>query len=283
MAWTHYFDEEFAVKHGLHKAIVYEKLRQWIRSNAATGRNQIDGKTWTYGSKKSWQVQLPFLTEKQIRSALDGLREDGIIVAASHSPQSWNRTLWYALADETGIEVVVVEDASALRGQGSQPSEADPLALQGQSSTTTPPMDNSSNGQHLPSPPAPARKAPKHSPEEISLSKQIGDLTTERGGHWAASGKEVAAVWKLIGWGKLQANGGAEKYLLDFLDGAWALHEGTVIGVRQRDADFWRQQPYTPSSLLCHASRIVAVLESIEQANRPLTAEQMHWATMGMK
>jgi len=113
--------------------------------------------------------------------------------------------------------------------------------------------------------------------------KECGDLITLRGGHWASGTKEACSLDKLVAWGKLTANGQHEKFLRDFFDGAWALHEGTVMGLRQRDEDFWKQQPYTPSRLLNNAMAICAVLESIEERNRPLSAEQTALLTMGMK
>mgnify|MGYP001559215268 CR=1 FL=1 len=113
-------------------------------------------------------------------------------------------------------------------------------------------------------PPASVRKKKRG-----AFWKECGDLTTERGGHWAAGPKEANCLDKLLAWSKVTANGGYEKYLRDFLEGAWALHEGTVRGLSQRDKEYWALQPYTPSRLLCNALAICNILNVIADKNRP--------------
>lgn len=113
--------------------------------------------------------------------------------------------------------------------------------------------------------------------------KKCGDVTTERGGHWAAGVKEASCLDKLVNWAKLEANGRHEEFLIDFLDGAWALHEGTVVGLREKDLDYWKRQPYTPSNLLLNAKSICSTLKSIAYENRELTPREREIATMGIR
>jgi hypothetical protein len=100
MAWTHYFDEDMARELGINAAVMLSEVRQWIRKNKIEKRNEIDGKTWTFNSVEKWKILLPFFSSQQIRDALSKLREAGILVVSNHNEKAYDRTLWYAFADE---------------------------------------------------------------------------------------------------------------------------------------------------------------------------------------
>lgn len=124
------------------------------------------------------------------------------------------------------------------------------------------------SGTRKPSPPVPAvlhQRAIKRGP----VWKELADLTVERGGSWAAGAKEAKCMDQIVAWAKRNHNGTAEKFLRDFMDGAWALHQGKVLGLKQRDVEFWQQQPYTPSRLLSNAAAICSILERRDTAVRP--------------
>lgn len=104
-------------------------------------------------------------------------------------------------------------------------------------------------------PPAPAAVKAK------SLFTKMKEITEERAGKWASGAKEGVSLSRLIAWAENNHNGNGERFLRDFLDGAWALHRGEVRGLRERDVDYWKAQPYTPSRLLSNAAAICAVLE----------------------
>lgn len=108
---------------------------------------------------------------------------------------------------------------------------------------------------NLPSPSAPAAVKAK------SLFTKMKEITEERAGKWASGAKEGVSLSRLIAWAENNHNGNGERFLRDFLDGAWALHRGEVRGLRERDVDYWKAQPYTPSRLLSNAAAICAVLE----------------------
>lgn len=242
MSWSYQFDEDFAVKYGLHEAIVFEKIRWWIRHNAANGQNQIDGKTWTFNTVKAWQSQFPFLTEKQVRKALENLRDAVILITAHHSPHGWDRTLSYALADETGI---VVEAApSAPQGKSDRPQEANGSAPEGQSSTTDPLQDNGTTS--LAPIGAVVKKAGKYTPHEVKVFKAIGKLFQDRGGKWGRGSANPKYCWLLIDWAKEQEPDAWEKLLGALMGNYWAMKDGRMPGMTKSDKAFWERQPYTP-------------------------------------
>ena len=94
------FDVELAKKYGLEEAIFLENLIFWVIRNRANQTNYFDGRTWTYNSVRAFNVLFPFWTTKQIRRVLDSLLKQGVIVKGNYNQNPYDRTLWYALAEE---------------------------------------------------------------------------------------------------------------------------------------------------------------------------------------
>lgn len=124
---------------------------------------------------------------------------------------------------------------------------------------------------------APARKS------RDSYWRECGDLITERGGTWAAGSKEAVSLDRLFAWAKKREGENWQRFFHDFLDGAWALHGGKVMGLTPKDVEFWKMQPYTPSRLLSNAVGICAVLETIAERNREPTKAEFDRITVGIK
>lgn len=209
MGWTHMFDEEYAVRHGLHEAIVYEHLRQWIRYNAANGINEHDGRTWTYNSVKAWQDQLPFMTEKQIRTALDSLRDKGEILVSNHGARALDRTLWYAVKDELPI----------------CPTGQMPFAPEGKSTIATSYKNNSPNIE----------------PSAPSLFRAIQSAFEAKHGAFSDYGKEGKAIKGLIAKAQKAFPSDPAGFIRQLMTAFWTLKAG--------GDSFWSSQPFTPSAL----------------------------------
>ena len=96
---AHTFDADIAMRVGIPAAVIYKNLCFWIAKNEANGSNFKDGRYWTYNSIAAFAKLFPYLTEKQIRTALDKLLTEGLIVKAHHSDKKHDRTTWYALGD----------------------------------------------------------------------------------------------------------------------------------------------------------------------------------------
>ena len=94
------FDVELAKKYGLEEAIFLENLIFWVIRNRANQINYFDGRTWTYNSVRAFNVLFPFWTTKQMRRVLDSLLKQGVIVKGNYNKNPYDRTLWYALAEE---------------------------------------------------------------------------------------------------------------------------------------------------------------------------------------
>lgn len=91
----HSFDPEIAKKVGVNAAVLYQNIVWWTQRNAANDRHFHDGRYWTYNSIKAFDALFPYLTTKQIRTALDKLEEAGLIMSGTFNKAGYDRTKWY--------------------------------------------------------------------------------------------------------------------------------------------------------------------------------------------
>ena len=99
---THSFDTEIAEKVGVNAAILLKNIEFWISKNEANGKGEINGYTWTYNSVKAWGELFPYMGAKQIRNALQKLRDEGYITweTGINPDDSWDKTAYYRLVKE---------------------------------------------------------------------------------------------------------------------------------------------------------------------------------------
>jgi len=93
----HSFDAELAQKVGVNAAILLKNISFWIEKNKANGRHCIDGEYWTYNSIKAFCELFPYLSSKQIHTALKILVGAGYIKTGNHNRSAYDRTTWYTL------------------------------------------------------------------------------------------------------------------------------------------------------------------------------------------
>ena len=67
----HSFDIDIAVKVGVNAAVIYNNILHWVKKNAANRENFHDGYYWTYNSKKAFAELFPYMTDRQVRTALE--------------------------------------------------------------------------------------------------------------------------------------------------------------------------------------------------------------------
>lgn len=95
----HSFDAGIAMRVGVNAAVVYRNLVFWVRHNETNRRNFHEGRYWTYNSLAAFDEQFPYLTAKQIRTALDKLLEAGLILKGNFAEDRFKRANWYALGE----------------------------------------------------------------------------------------------------------------------------------------------------------------------------------------
>lgn len=126
----HHFSVEVAVEYGINSAIMLEHFYYWQKQNEVNEQNYINGRYWTYNSVKAFQKWYPYLTLKQIRTAIQKLLDCGLLEGAELSTSPYDHTKWYSLTEE-GLRLCQVD--LPWRANVDLPSEENRFALEGKS------------------------------------------------------------------------------------------------------------------------------------------------------
>ena len=100
----HSFDIEEADKYGIKEAILLANIRHWLDKNKANGSNIYDGRVWTYNSHKAFSELFPYMSAKQIRTALNKLSDAGILITGNYNKSAYDRTLWYTIDEPAYLQ-----------------------------------------------------------------------------------------------------------------------------------------------------------------------------------
>ena len=126
MADVHFFDTRIAKMYGVNCAVILQNIWHWVRKNEANGTNFYDGSYWTYNSTKAFAEQFPYLTPKQIETALKKLRDEKIIKTGNYNVMKYDRTLWYAIT-EKGKCILHTGEMEATENENGFPSDGEPI------------------------------------------------------------------------------------------------------------------------------------------------------------
>lgn len=96
----HSFKVSDAEKYGMLEAVILGNFRFWVANNRANGRHQHDGKTWTYNSVQALTELFPYASIDKVRRAIERLVDRGVLVKGCYNESPYDRTAWYAFADE---------------------------------------------------------------------------------------------------------------------------------------------------------------------------------------
>lgn len=96
----HQFDIEVARLYGINAAILLNNIAFWVVKNETNEENYHDGYYWTFNSVAAFNSLFPYLTEKQIWTALDKLKSEGLILAGNYNNDRRDRTAWYTLTEK---------------------------------------------------------------------------------------------------------------------------------------------------------------------------------------
>ena len=96
----HSFNTDVAKECGLLAATIFYHIGFWCDYNEKNNQNFHDGKFWTYNSKKAFAEQFYYASERQVRTALQALRDAGMIEVGTYNRSPYDRTLWYSVTDK---------------------------------------------------------------------------------------------------------------------------------------------------------------------------------------
>lgn len=123
---VHSFDTDVAAMVGTTAATIAYNIKHWCEKNAANGTHEHEGRNWTYNSVSAFKKLFPYLSPKQIRTALDKLEAAGLIVSGCFNQHGRDQTKWYSFEPSA-----VVNTASCPKGQMQLPKKANPFAQKG--------------------------------------------------------------------------------------------------------------------------------------------------------
>lgn len=126
----HHFNVEIAKECGVNASILFSNIAYWIEHNKANGINFHDGHYWTFNSMKAFSELFPYFSEKQIKTALKKLEDDGLIMTGNYNKLPFDRTKWYAVtnkgytilnqgnADEQNVPIDETKKSNEIRPEG---------------------------------------------------------------------------------------------------------------------------------------------------------------------
>lgn len=84
-------------------AIVYNHIFLWIKYNKSKKKNFINGKTWSFSTIAEIAENLPYISERKVKTCLQLLVDEQFLIRDFHDDNPFNRTPWYALPDEENL------------------------------------------------------------------------------------------------------------------------------------------------------------------------------------
>lgn len=94
---SHSFDPVVAKDVGIPAAIIFRNICFWIEKNTHNDRNFFEGRYWTYNSREAWADLFEYMSDNQVRRALEKLRAAGYIDVGNFNEHKYDRTLWYSI------------------------------------------------------------------------------------------------------------------------------------------------------------------------------------------
>ncbi len=127
---SHSFDVGIAQQLGVNAAIVFNHIIYWLRTNKQKSYNFIENRTWMYETISEISKFLGYLSEKQVKTAVKTLVDNGLLLEGFHSKNKFDRTTWYAVPDEEFLDPQKIFTKSPV-GPVGKPHRADAKSLQG--------------------------------------------------------------------------------------------------------------------------------------------------------
>lgn len=202
---NHSFDIYLAEKYGIPCAILIQHFQHWIRVNRKMKRNQHEGNTWCYQTRKDLAAHFPYWTTDKIRRYLDKLVNAEVLVKGNFNKLPGDNTQWYAFKNiddwlpvEEGDPGRISPRGSGGMAQGSgQLAQALPDTKQDTKITLTSDICTEEE-----KPPPKKRAAPKRRPAKIQYdpeSREFLNVTQQDYDRWAElfPGVDIARELKL--------------------------------------------------------------------------------------
>lgn len=120
------FDSEIAKQYGVNCAILLNHIAFWIEKNRANSVNFYDEDYWTYNSARAFSELFPYLTQRQISTALQKLKDEKLIKTGNYNKSTYDRTLWYGLT-EKGKSILHLCEMDYTQKSNGLPGNVEPI------------------------------------------------------------------------------------------------------------------------------------------------------------
>jgi hypothetical protein len=141
-AESHSFNVMFAEKYGVLEAILISHFQYWINHNKRLGKNYIDGRTWSYQTRREISAWFPYLTEKQVRTVTDNLVKKGVLVKGNYNKVGFDKTIWYAFKNEKMF--TIAQMGKGIAQMGRPIPDTKPYAKRNNKQADKPPVEKDS-------------------------------------------------------------------------------------------------------------------------------------------
>jgi hypothetical protein len=81
-------------------AVLIHHFQYWIMKNKRLGKNQYEGRTWTYQSIAEVAAHFPYWSFKQVERLLRKMIQLKILIKGNFNKTKLDRTVWYAFQNE---------------------------------------------------------------------------------------------------------------------------------------------------------------------------------------
>jgi hypothetical protein len=106
----HSFDVALAAEYkSVELAILIHHFQFWIVQNKRLERNFHEGRTWMYQTIKEITAIFPYWSKKQVEKLLTKAVQLGILIKNNFNKSKFDRTAWYAFADEVKFGISAFE------------------------------------------------------------------------------------------------------------------------------------------------------------------------------
>lgn len=98
---NHSFDIHIATEYkSVEIAILVWHFHYWIMKNKRLGRNNIDGRTWTYQTYEEITAFFPYWSRDQVKRLLKKSVELKLLIKNNFNTNKYDQTVWYAFENE---------------------------------------------------------------------------------------------------------------------------------------------------------------------------------------
>ncbi len=124
---NHSFNVQLAQVYGIPGAILIQHFDFWLTKNRANGKHFKDGAYWTYCSLDALSVIFPYLSKRQIKYAIQKLKQADVIKVEQFNKTKHDQTNWYAFTDtflkspcSSMVQFCLIDDPKMVAPEGTK-------------------------------------------------------------------------------------------------------------------------------------------------------------------